>query len=730
MTPSYTPTLTATATSTSTFTPSPTDTATRTPTPGPVTIEPVSVGDLGLSFDYPENWEAPVTEFEGDLKDVPPIPPGQLGSVTVLRGTPAEIAEAFGVRERIDSPVQLLNSQFNEVENAEARKLPGEESRAYELVGDIEAENARVRVVIVELPRDWAVIIGYAPSEGFTRFNRTVLNPLVESIRVIPRTTATPSATSAPRLTPTDEVTSTATPTPATPTAIAMARATYTSERLGLRFAYPDTWQEPFLDFDRLVVVPRGSAADSRGLFILRGSPLAISETLETDPADDAIVFVNNIFSELDNAEARKRLDLDVPAGELIGEARDDDVRIKFVVIETAPDDWVVISGVAPASDFTSFEQNIYEPLLESLEITARAPAHPATPPAATATPTPAPTEAATMVFRTFRAPDLDLTIDYPAAWTAPIAMTDFGDLVLAPADFVDNPETFILLLRDTAEGIAAEFNLTGDEIERPITPVSFANAILRDLDNAQARKRLDFDYPAVEVTGQTPDGQFAVQMMIFDIENDWVVLLGYTLLDDAARFSEVFFIPIAHSLVAEVRLAPSPEAATPETAALEHYDGAVIGLEFDYQAGTIVTSVNANTVSIKTEVEDAVAVVMITRGDPAELLQQGIITTTTSPRAALFSMALDQSPQLTDQIETRYPVWQTIVEVSPTTRAQTYIIALETDWIVIRMTAPLESFDAAERAFFQPLRESMVVLATIPEDEVFGALSQPNARH
>ena len=347
---SDTPERTATVTSTATDTPEPTatasDTVTNTPEPTATststdTLEPYENESLGLTFDYSPAWNEPI-EDDNAIIIIPSedIEDTTVGNVTILRGTPQEIADEFIVEVNIDSPEAFLESLADDLEDAEVSEveLADGDITATELIGVSEEENQTIRAIVVDLEDEWIVIIGIAPTESFDEFSTNVMDIILQNLDIGEREISEP-----------------------------VESAQYEGEAVGLEFEYQEdseierdgntlTIASTFGDVNGSIFIARGTPEDllEQGHISDDSNPRAALLSLEpdTDP------FVSDQFNPSFQAWT---INIETTDG--------DDTYTERLYIVAIRSEWVFIRTSALSDDFDDADQNIFAPLLESVII-------------------------------------------------------------------------------------------------------------------------------------------------------------------------------------------------------------------------------------------------------------------------------------------------------------------------------------------------------------------------
>jgi hypothetical protein len=197
--PTHTPTSTETPTGTPTEPPTHTPTATLTVTPQqvassvadrtlylPTEFEPVAVGDLGLTIDYPTNWYAP--DFYDTLGYVSLHPLADLDNdvspwFRIARGTPEQHLENRFTRD-ISSPQMAVENTLGVVRNTHSQ-VEGFVYPTYTVNGPTSSHNNWAWVIVVA-PDDWIYITLYAPKlDGFdVEFEQNIVSRMIGSLQV------------------------------------------------------------------------------------------------------------------------------------------------------------------------------------------------------------------------------------------------------------------------------------------------------------------------------------------------------------------------------------------------------------------------------------------------------------------------------------------------------------------------------------------------------------------
>ncbi|MBI5929791.1 MAG: hypothetical protein HY862_10810 [Chloroflexi bacterium] len=352
-TETYTPT--PTLTNSPTLTPSVTPTPTNTPFVPPQEFATYASEALHLSLDYPAEWGVPVYD-EPFVVISPDGTDNTFPAAVITRGSAQFFAEALNI-EDISSPQDFMQSLVANEENAEVTKVSGYSYPAFEAVIAQEDLNVRVLLFVVN-DTDWILLAGAAPIESFSLYSETTFQQIASSIEaeiIEPTATPSPIPSNTPR--PTATWTPTATPRP-------ILGETYTDEEAGFGFNYPEG--ADVSEGENSVTVAAEVENVPGEIYFVRARPETLAEQGVICESRDPVEALRCINPEVEPTYADRYEKFGSPAW-YTAQNVDSNAVISYIV--AAGPEWIFIRLTAPASDFTTANLQLFQPILDSVFI-------------------------------------------------------------------------------------------------------------------------------------------------------------------------------------------------------------------------------------------------------------------------------------------------------------------------------------------------------------------------
>ncbi len=375
VTPSATPTFTLTAIPTDTYTPMPTFTytvtlppsetpiPTNTPFVPPQEFTTYTSEEFHLSLDYPVEWSEPVYD-EPFLLIGPNGTTEVLPAAAITRGSPDYFADELGV-EDISSPEAFLEALAQTEDNAEVSKVSGYSYPAFELITRSDEIAIRGLLFVVN-DNDWIFFIGAAHPDVFDLFSETTFQQMATSVvaeSIEPTATPSPIPTNTPR--PTATLPPTWTPTA---TAVPILGEVYEDEDAGFAFSYPEGAE---VSADENGVTVAAEVQDVPGeIYFVRGRPEDLAEQGIICESRDPVEALRCVNSAVEPTYTGRYEKFGSPAWFTIQNAEADG-QINAVVsyVVAAGPEWIYIRLTAPASDYTTANLQLFQPILDSVFI-------------------------------------------------------------------------------------------------------------------------------------------------------------------------------------------------------------------------------------------------------------------------------------------------------------------------------------------------------------------------
>lgn len=376
-TPSATPTFTlsATAIPTDTSTPIPTFTPTATLLPSetpiptntpfvpPQEFTTYTSEELHLSLDYPVEWSEPVYE-EPFLLIGPDGTTEVLPAAAITRGSPDYFADELGVPD-VSSPQAFLETIVQAEDNAEVSKVSGYSYPAFELITSDDEIVIRGLLFVVS-DNDWIFFLGAANPEIFDLFSETTFQQMATSVvaeSIEPTATPSPIPTNTPR--PTATLPPTWTPT-ATP--VPILGETYEDEDAGFAFSYPEG-AEVSVGENEVTVAAEVQNVPGE-IYFVRGRPEELSEQGIICESRDPVEALRCVNSAVEPTYTGRYEKFGSPAWFTVQnvEANGQINAVVSYVVAAGPE-WIFIRLTAPASDYTTANLQLFQPILDSVFI-------------------------------------------------------------------------------------------------------------------------------------------------------------------------------------------------------------------------------------------------------------------------------------------------------------------------------------------------------------------------
>ncbi len=332
------------------------------------TAEAIAAQPLGLVFDVPEGWSAPV---QTDLNTL------QLSDESALiflyRGD-ATFFETWGIPA---GETDLVAAAGALARRTGGTIQPYEGKAAIPVLLPGVREGKRGVLYLAKLAEgDWLLLSGSAPADDLATYQAEVFEPLLLSLEV---TGAEPTpATPPPMRTPQPTRTPIVIPPTLTPTPAPLTLVSTRSAALGLTFDAPEGWTEtmpPALNPPDVPVAGAifyASAEDAAhpsgrvghpALLVLRVTPgeyaLAMDGTTAADLLSGLFMVPEQYIQSLADAHPAARAVVARPGGAAVVHA-----------LALGADDWAVVSVVAPPGyNALELEQEVLVPLVRSLAL-------------------------------------------------------------------------------------------------------------------------------------------------------------------------------------------------------------------------------------------------------------------------------------------------------------------------------------------------------------------------
>ncbi len=357
----YTPTLTFTPTAT--LTPSDTPTPTNTPFVPPQEFTTYASEDLHLSLDYPAEWAEPVFD-EPFLLVSPDGSSETFPAVAVTRGSPDFFAEELGA-EAVDSPQAFLEALALTDDSSEVTKVSGYPYPTFELItsgGDIKVRG----LLFVVSDQDWIFLIGAADPETFSLYSETTFQQIAVSVvaeSIEPTATPTPIPSNTPR--PTATLPPTLTPT-ATP--VPILGETYQDEEAGFAFDYPEGAEVS--EGENSVTVAAEVENIPGEIYFVRGRPEDLAEQGIICESRDPVEALRCVNADVEPTYTDRYEKFGSPAWFTFQNVEaDGQVNAVVSYVVAAGPEWIFIRLTAPASDYTTANLQLFQPILDSVLI-------------------------------------------------------------------------------------------------------------------------------------------------------------------------------------------------------------------------------------------------------------------------------------------------------------------------------------------------------------------------
>lgn len=376
-TPSATPTftLTATAIPTDTYTPTPTFTytvtlppsetpiPTNTPFVPPQEFTTYTSEEFHLSLDYPVEWSEPVYD-EPFLLIGPNGTTEVLPAAAITRGSPDYFADELGA-EDISSPEAFLEALAQTEDDAEVSKVSGYPYPTFEIISTSDEIKVRGLLFVVN-DNDWIFFIGAAYPEVFDLFSETTFQQMATSVvaeSIEPTATPSPIPSNTPR--PTSTLPPSWTPTA---TAVPILGEVYEDEDAGFAFSYPEGAKVSVGENEVTIAAEVQNVLGE--IYFVRGRPEELSEQGIICESRDPVEALRCVNSAVEPTYTGRYEKFGSPAWFTVQNVEADG-QINAVVsyVVAAGPEWIYIRLTAPASDYTTANLQLFQPILDSVFI-------------------------------------------------------------------------------------------------------------------------------------------------------------------------------------------------------------------------------------------------------------------------------------------------------------------------------------------------------------------------
>ncbi|MBZ0319032.1 MAG: hypothetical protein K8L91_21630 [Anaerolineae bacterium] len=361
--PTDTPSATPTFTPTVTLPPSETPIPTNTPFVPPQEFTTYTSEELHLSVDYPVEWSEPVYD-EPFLLIGPDGTTEVLPAAAITRGSADYFADELGV-EDISSPQSFLEALAETEGNAEVSKVSGYSYPAFELITSDDEIAIRGLLFVVN-DNDWIFFIGAAHPEVFDLFSETTFQQMAMSVvaeSIEPTATPSPIPTNTPR--PTATLPPTWTPTA---TAVPILGEVYEDEDAGFAFSYPEG-AEVSVGENEVTIAAEVQEVPGE-IYFVRGRPEELAEQGIICESRDPVEALRCINPAVEPTYTGRYEKFGSPAWFTVQNVEADG-QINAVVsyVVAAGPEWIYIRLTAPASDYTTANLQLFQPILDSVFI-------------------------------------------------------------------------------------------------------------------------------------------------------------------------------------------------------------------------------------------------------------------------------------------------------------------------------------------------------------------------
>lgn len=362
-TPTETYTPTPTFTPTATLIPSDTPTPTNTPFVPPQEFTTYASEDLHLSLDYPAEWAEPVFD-EPFLLISPDGSSETFPAAAITRGSLDFFAEELGVEE-VSSPQAFLEALALTDDSSEVTKLSGYPYPTFEIISTSDEIKVRGLLFVVN-DNDWIFLIGAADPETFSLYSETTFQQIAVSVvaeSIEPTATPTPIPSNTPR--PTTTLPPTLTPT-ATP--VPILGETYQDEEAGFAFDYPEGAEVS--EGENSVTVAAEVENIPGEIYFVRGRPEDLAEQGIICESRDPVEALRCVNADVEPTYTDRYEKFGSPAWFTVQNvATDGKVNAVVSYVVAAGPEWIFIRLTAPASDFTTANLQLFQPILDSVLI-------------------------------------------------------------------------------------------------------------------------------------------------------------------------------------------------------------------------------------------------------------------------------------------------------------------------------------------------------------------------
>ncbi len=362
-TPTETYTPTPTFTHTATLIPSDTPTPTNTPFVPPQEFTSYASEDLHLSLDYPAEWAEPVFD-EPFLLISPDGSSETFPAAAVTRGSLDFFAEELGVEE-VSSPQAFLEALALTDDSSEVTKLSGYPYPTFEIISTSDEIKVRGLLFVVN-DNDWIFLIGAADPETFSLYSETTFQQIAVSMvaeSIEPTATPTPIPSNTPR--PTATLPPTLTPT-ATP--VPMLGETYQDEEAGFAFDYPEGAEVS--EGENSVTVAAEVENIPGEIYFVRGRPEDLAEQEIICESRDPVEALRCVNPDVEPTYTDRYEKFGSPAWFTFQNVEaDGQVNAVVSYVVAAGPEWIFIRLTAPASDYTTANLQLFQPILDSVLI-------------------------------------------------------------------------------------------------------------------------------------------------------------------------------------------------------------------------------------------------------------------------------------------------------------------------------------------------------------------------